>query len=187
MPPPTSRRGAAVLALVVTILVARAPVISSAQGPSAPSNAGVRRELRIGAPGVPAILDPGAALEGTTPLIARQVFDTLVIWREGSTDIEPGLATRWTASRDGLVWSFTLREGVRFHDGTPLTAAEVAASFERQLQPEAQAAGRAWPALLRGSPGVVKELRAPSPRTVQIVLSQPYSPLLTVLAHPGLA
>src|SRR5256712_3977111 len=187
MPPPTSRRGAAVLALLVTILVARAPVISSAQGPSAPSNAGVRRELRIGAPGVPAILDPGAALEGTTPLIARQVFDTLVAWREGSTDIEPALATRWNASRDGLVWSFTLREGVRFHDGSPLTALDVAVSFDRQLRPDAQIAGRAWPALLRGAPGVVKEVRAPNARTVEIALVQPYAALLTVLAHPGLA
>src|SRR5437667_12441 len=171
------------LVIVVTLLVVRPPVPSSAQG--FPPDAGVRRELRIGAPGVPSVLDPGAALEGTVPLIARQVFDTLVVWREGSTEIDPALATRWTASRDGLVWSFTLREGVKFHDGTPLTSTEVGASFERRLQPETQGAGRAWPALLRGAPGVVKEFRTPSPRTVQIVLSQPYSPLLTVLAHPG--
>src|SRR6266498_2825089 len=126
----------------------------------------------------------GAALEGTTPLIARQVFDTLVAWREGSTDIEPALATRWNASRDGLVWSFTLREGVRFHDGSPLTALDVAVSFDRQLRPDAQIAGRAWPALLRGAPGVVKEVRAPNARTVEIALVQPYAALLTVLAHP---
>src|SRR5437870_10236099 len=187
MPPPTFRRGAAVLALLVTILVARAPVIASAQGPSVPSSPGVRRELRIGVPGVPAILDPGAALEGTTPLIARQVFDTLVAWREGSTDIEPALATRWNASRDGLVWSFTLREGVKFHDGSPLTSLEVAASFERQLRPETQGANKTWPALLRGAPGVVRAVRALNARTVEIVLVQPYAPLLTVLAHPGLA
>src|SRR5213594_477963 len=174
------------LVLAVTLLVVRPPAHSSAQGVSPPPAAGVRREVRIGAPGVPSVLDPGAALEETIPLIARQVFDTLVVWREGSTEIEPALATRWTASRAGLVWSFTLREGVRFHDGTPLTSTEVAASFERQLQPEAQGTGRAWPALLRGAPGVVKEFRTPSPRTVQIILSQPYSPLLTVLAHPGL-
>src|SRR2546427_3511773 len=171
------------LVVLLTLLVARPATQSSAQG--VPPAAGARREVRIGAPGVPSALDPGAALEGTVPLIARQVFDTLVVWREGGTEIEPALATRWTASKDGLVWSFTLREGVKFHDGTPLTATEVAASFERQLQPEAQSTGRAWPALLRGTPGVVKEFRAPSPRTVQIILSQPYSPLLTVLAHPG--
>src|SRR2546422_67964 len=99
----------------------------------------------------------------------------------------PALATRWNASRDGLVWSFTLREGVRFHDGSPLTSLDVAISFERQLRPDVQTAGRAWPALLRGAPGVMKEVRAPNARTVEIVLAQPYAALLTVLAHPGLA
>jgi peptide/nickel transport system substrate-binding protein len=187
----TSRRVAAVLALsvtiLVTILVAQAPVISSAQGPTMPSTPVARREVRVGAPGVPAVVEPAAALEGTPALVARQVFDTLVAWRDGTTDIEPALATRWAASKDGLVWSFTLREGVRFHDGSPLTALDVALSFERQLRPETQTPGRAWPALLRGTPGVVKEVRAPNPKTVDIVLVQPYAPLLTVLAHPGLA
>ena len=143
-----------------------------------------RKELRIGVPGVPATLDPAAALEGATPLIARQVFDTLVTYREGSTDIEPGLATRWAVSRDGLVWTFTLRDSVRFHDGALLTGAEAASSFERVLQ--ATPASPVWSALMRGSPGVVREVRAPDAKTVQFVLSQPYAPLLTVLAHPGL-
>ena len=135
--------------------------------------------------GVPAVVDPGSALEGASPLIARQVFDTLVSYRAGSTEIAPALATRWAVARDGLVWTFTLRENVRFHDGSPLTAAEVASSFQRQLAPDA--AGEAWPALLRGRPGVVKEVRALDGQAVQFVLTQPYAPLLTVLAHPGLA
>ena len=186
-------RVAAVLAPLVTFLVtflAAPPLLTIApvlgQITPLPSQV-VRRELRIGAPGVPSSLEPGAALEGTSPLIARQVFDTLVAWREGGTEIEPALATRWNVSRDGLVWSFAVREGVKFHDGSPLTATEVAASFERQLKPEAQGANRAWAALLRGVPGVVKEVRATNARTVEIVLVQPYAPLLTVLAHPGLA
>jgi peptide/nickel transport system substrate-binding protein len=191
MPALASGRVAAVLTLpvtiLVTILVAWAAGIVSAQGPTEPPAPGVRRELRIGIPGVPAALDPGAALEGSMPLIARQVFDTLVAWRDGSTDIEPALATRWSASKDGLVWSFTLREGVRFHDGSPLTSLDVAVSYERQFRPEVPVAGRAWPALLRGAPGVVKEVRAPNARTVEIVLVQPYAALLTVLAHPSLA
>ena len=144
-----------------------------------------RRELRVGVPGVPATLDPAAALEGAIPLIARQVFDTLVAYREGTTDVEPALATRWTISRDGLVWTFELREGVRFQDGTPLTSLEVVASFERHRSGEAGSV--VWPALMRGSPGVVREVRAAGPRTVQFVLVQPYAPLLTVLAHPGLS
>ena len=174
-------------ALLLGVLLLGLPAALLAQGLTAPQGPVARREVRVGVPGVPAVLDPALALEGAVPLIARQVFDTLVAYREGTTDVEPALATRWTVSRDGLVWTFSLREGVRFHDGAPLTAAEVAASFERYLRPEAQGAAGAWPQLLRGAPGVVKEVRALDPRTLQVVLVQPYAPLLTVLAHPGLA
>ena len=151
---------------------------------SVPADAQARKELRVGVPGVPGAIDPATALDGAVPLIARQVFDTLVAYRDGSTDVQPALATRWTVSRDGLVWSFTLRDGVRFHDGAPLTGAEAAASFERLLQ--AAPPSPVWTALFRGTPGVVKAVRAADARTVQFVLSQPYAPLLTVLAHPGL-
>lgn len=144
-----------------------------------------RREIRIGMPGLPTAVDLGTALEGAGPLIARQVFDTLVAYREASTDIEPALATRWTVSRDGLVWSFTLRDNVRFHDGKALTAGEAVASLERPLKIGTRPASTVWAALLRGAPGVVKEVRAADSRTVQFVLTQPYAPLLTVLAHPG--
>src|SRR3972149_5662606 len=165
-------------ALLLGVLLFGPPATLSAQGPSAPTGPAGRREVRIGVPGVPATLDPAAALEGTVPLIARQVFDTLLAYREGSTEVEPALATRWSVSRDGLVWTFTLRDGVRFHDGAPLTAADVVASFERFLRPEARAAAGAWRDLLRGAPGVVREVRAPDPRTLQIALTQPYAPLL---------
>jgi peptide/nickel transport system substrate-binding protein len=170
-------RVSAVLSACVLVLASLGwPIGSSAQG---------RKELRVGIAGIPVILDPAAALEGATPLIARHVFDTLVVYREGSTEIDPALATRWSVSRDGLVWTFALREGVRFHDNAPVSASEVAASFQRQLG--ADASGGAWPALLRGRPGVIKEVRASDARTVQFVLTQPYAPLLTVLAHPGLS
>ena len=83
-------------------------------------------------------------------------------------DVEPALATRWAVSRDGRTWTFTLRENARFHDGAPLTAADVVASFQRHLDPQAASSATVWPALLRGRPGVVKEVRAPTPRTVEI-------------------
>ncbi|HUF91020.1 MAG TPA: ABC transporter substrate-binding protein [Candidatus Limnocylindria bacterium] len=150
-------------------------------------SAQLRKELRVGVLGVPATLDPAAALDGAGALISRQVFDTLVAYREGSTDVEPALAVRWTVSRDGLVWSFVLRDGVRFHDGSPLTAGEAAASFERQIQAPVAAPSPVWAALLRGNPGVIREVRASDARTLHIVLVQPYAPLLTNLAHPGLS
>ncbi|HEY7517473.1 MAG TPA: ABC transporter substrate-binding protein [Methylomirabilota bacterium] len=151
------------------------------------SEAQDRRELRVGVSGVPAALNPASALEGAVPLIARQVFDTLVTYRVGSTDVDPALATRWAVSRDGLTWSFTLRNGVTFHDGAPLTAAEVASSFTRQLKHDPAAPPTAWAALLRGVPGVIKEVRAADRSTVNIVLVQPYAALLTVLAHPAMS
>src|SRR5262245_45980950 len=144
--------------------------------------------LRIGVPSVPASIDPAAALDGPGALIARQVFDTLVRYTETSSDIEPALAQHWSVSRDGLVWSFRLREGVRFHDGTPLVAQHVADSLERLIRPGhalAPAVNAAAPRLLRGTPGIVREVRAPDARTVQIALVMPYAPLLTVLAHPA--
>ncbi len=158
------RLGIVVLSLVFF------PLLTSGQG---------GQELRVGVETIPAILDPATALEGPVPFIARQVFETLVQYRDETSDVEPALATHWAASRDGLTWNFTLRSGVRFHDGTPLTAQLVVASFERPNE--------VWPGLLRGFPGVVKEVRAPDPKTVQIRLVQPYAPLLTVLAHPGLS
>src|SRR3989475_112134 len=174
------------LTVILLTLVLAWPSSALSQAPSSPVPSTARREVRVGAPGIPAALDPATALEGTLPLIAHQVFDTLVAYREGTTDVEPALATRWSVSRDGLTWSFTLRDGVRFHDGTPLTSADVVASFMRQLRPDASGTSVVWSALFRGTPGVVRDVRAPDPRTVQIVLLQPYAPLVTVLAHPGL-
>jgi peptide/nickel transport system substrate-binding protein len=152
-----------------------------------PVSAQARKELRVGVAGIPATLEPTAALDGAVPLIARQVFDTLVAFREGSTDVEPALATRWAVSKDGLTWTFWLREGVKFADGAPLTAGEVAASFGRGLKADPAAPPPGWAGLLRGVPGVIKDVRAVDSRTVQFLLVQPYAPLLTVLAHPALA
>jgi peptide/nickel transport system substrate-binding protein len=167
-----------IVLLACPILPLADSAVASAQG---------RRELRIGVAGVPAALEPAAALDGAMPLICRQVFDTLVVYREGSTEVDPALATRWAVSRDGLTWSFTLRNGVTFHDGTPVTAAEVAASLGRHLKPDPAAPATALAALLRGVPGVIKEVRAADRSTVNVVLVQPYAALLTVLAHPAMS
>jgi len=138
--------------------------------------------LRVGVPSLPSVLDPSMALDGSVPLIARQAFDTLVQYTEGSSDIQPALATQWSVSKDGLVWSFRLRSGVTFSDGTALSGQHVVDSLQREINPQSGGAG-VVSVLLRGIPGVIREVRAKD-RTVEIVLSQPYAPILTVLAHP---
>src|SRR5207245_9291209 len=163
------------LARLGCVVVFGAAVLAAWPSVSCSQFASGRKEVRFGAVGIPSTLDPAVAVEGASALIARQVFDTLVAWKEGTTDIEPALATRWTVSRDGLTWSFTLRDNVRFHDGTALNAAEVAASFDRQLK-DSQRVPVVWTALLRGAPGVVKEVRAADARTVQFVVLQPDAP-----------
>src|SRR5262245_64404227 len=121
MPAPMFGRVAAVLAPLVTFLVTFLVVptlltITPVLGQITPlPSQVVRRELRVGAPSVPTALEPGAALEGTNPLIARQVFDTLVAWREGRTEIEPARATRWNGARDGLARASAEREGGTVH------------------------------------------------------------------------
>ncbi len=168
-----------VLGAVATLFVGAVFSPASGQG---------RRELRVGVGGLPGVLDPATSLDGVVPLIARQVFETLVQFREGTSDIEPALALHWNVSKDGLVWNFRLRDGVRFHDGTLLTAHHVAAVFERhlsQFHPLYPNPPAVWPRLLRGLPGVVKDVRAIDTKTVQITLVLPYAPLLTVLAHPA--
>src|SRR5438094_4335742 len=144
------------LPVIILTLVLAWPSSALSQAPSSPVPTSARREVRVGALGIPAALDPATALEGTLPLIAHQVFDTLVSYHEGTTDVEPALATRWSVSRDGLTWSFTLRDGVRFHDGTPLTSAEVVASFMRPPSPRASALAAVGSALFQGAPCVAQ-------------------------------
>ena len=143
--------------------------------------------LRVGLPSVPISLDPAASLEGSVSVIGRQIFDTLVQYRDVSSDIEPGLAAQWSVSRDGLVWTFRLRDGSRFHDGTALTAQHVVESLDRVIGPTAAHAPNPNMAarLIRGTPGVIKEVKAADARTIQISLLLPYAPLPAVLAHPA--
>jgi peptide/nickel transport system substrate-binding protein len=79
----------------------------------------------------PTYLDPALVSDGESFRIARQIFDTLVQLKPGTTVLQAGLAKSWRPSRDGKTWTFTLRRGVKFHDGTPFNSAAVCANFNR--------------------------------------------------------
>src|SRR6266480_1065817 len=79
----------------------------------------------------PTYLDPALVSDGESFRVTEQIFESLVSLKPGSTLIRPGLATKW-GSRNGKDWTFKLRHGVKFHDGTPFNAAAVCANFNRQ-------------------------------------------------------
>lgn len=123
------------------------------------------------------LMDPhktSAAMDGP-PLFA--LFDGLVDADGTTGELHPNLATDWSVSDDGLVWTFELRDDVYFHDGTHFDADAVVANFERIVDPETVSEAA------RFEIGPFKEARAIDDYTVEIEHEQPYGPFLRGLAH----
>ena len=76
-------------------------------------------------------LDPAYETDGNSFMICDNLFEALVAYKDESTALEPGLAESWTISSDGKTYTFKLRKGVKFHDGTPFNAEAVKFSFNR--------------------------------------------------------
>jgi len=92
---------------------------------------GVQDTFVFGVAGAPKNFDPIFNDEGESFRPQRQMLETLVSYKLGTVELEPGLATSWTPSDNGKTWTFALRQGVKFHDGTPFDAAAVCANFDR--------------------------------------------------------
>lgn len=120
-------------ALLVVGLSACAPSQRTTTSPSATtsgSSATSSDTFVFAASSDPVMLDPAMASDGETFRIARQQFEGLVGTKPGTTELEPLLATEWK-STDSKSFTFTLREGVKFTDGTDFNAAAVCANFDR--------------------------------------------------------
>lgn len=103
------------------------------------------------------------------------VYDGLVRFNE-KMQIEPQLATEWAVSKDGLSWTFKLRRGVTFHDGTPFNADAVVFHIQRQIDPKGNASNRPlWDPLA--------SIRKVDDFTVVMTTQRPYGALLNTLAH----
>jgi peptide/nickel transport system substrate-binding protein len=87
--------------------------------------------LVFGAAGAPKNFDPIFNDDGESFRPIRQMYETLIHYKAGTAELEPGLATAWTPNADATSWTFTVRQGVKFHDGTPLDAAAVCFNFDR--------------------------------------------------------
>ena len=79
----------------------------------------------------PVALDGAVVSDGESLRVITQIFETLVALKPGTTEPEPGLAESWSASDDGTVWTFKIRQGVKFHDGETLDAEAVCFNFDR--------------------------------------------------------
>jgi peptide/nickel transport system substrate-binding protein len=88
-------------------------------------------ELVFGTASDPVVLDGALVSDGESLRVIDQMFEGLVTLKEGTTEVVPGLATEWEADEPGTAWTFTLREGVNFHDGEPFNAEAVCFNFDR--------------------------------------------------------
>jgi peptide/nickel transport system substrate-binding protein len=126
--------------------------------------------------------DPARFTDNESIEVCEQIYEHLVRLEPGSTEPEASLATAWSVSDDGRVWTLTLRQGVRFHDGTPFDAEAVKLSFERQLRTDHPYHMPDFQYWKNSFAGVVRAIDVVDPFTVRITLYQPYAPFLASLA-----
>jgi peptide/nickel transport system substrate-binding protein len=116
-------------------------------------------------------LDPAKGFEVIGSGVMAEVYDRMLDFAPGKFDKpEPSLAESWKVSPDGTVWTFSLRKGVKFHSGNPLTADDVVYSFQRAILLKDQ------PAFILTQFGLTPEsIKALDPGTVQITLPNQYA------------
>jgi peptide/nickel transport system substrate-binding protein len=111
--------------------------------------------------------------------VLENVYDTLVVPNAEDLTMEPSLATEWKTSEDNLTWTFTLRDGVTFHDGSDFDSADVVYSFNRIIDEDLANSYRF---------ANVASVAADGPQTVVITLTKPTPNLLALIgAFKGMA
>ena len=158
------------VALAATLLVGG---LAAAQDP-APTRGG---HVVVAITAEPPGWDPSAS---TSQEIPRVVYDNVMqglVRFDRNGEIVPALATSWETSEDGLTWTFHLREGVTFHDGSAFDAADVVEKFERAIDPESGHTNAQYYE-------AIASIEAVDDHTVVFHLSRPSSSLLYNLARP---
>ncbi|MEX2542649.1 MAG: ABC transporter substrate-binding protein [Trueperaceae bacterium] len=148
--------------------------------------------LVYGVSGEPSSLDSADSQDGNSLVVSAQITEPLVFFAPGRTDLVPALATEWETNEDGSVWTFTLREGVNFQDGTPFNAEAVKFNFDRWNDPAHEASFRdqgktyvPWGWVFGGPKGegsVLDEVAVVDDHTVEFRMTQPMPFLPTLMA-----
>ncbi|PRD42943.1 ABC transporter substrate-binding protein [Phyllobacterium phragmitis] len=139
--------------------------------------------LVVGQIAEPKSLDPQAVTAVNDFRILVNVYDGLTRYKEGTLEVEPSLAESWDISEDGKTYTFKLRSGVVFHDGSPFNAEAVKFNFDRMLD-EKHPYHDTGPFPLAFFFSSVEKVTALDDLTVEFKLSEPYAPFLSNLAYP---
>ena len=118
------------------------------------------------------VTDPLFTTAWISTIHGTMVWESLFAW-DSKLQAKPQMAKDWSTSPDGLTWRFTLRDGLRFHDGSPVTTADVIASLRRWMTIDAMA---------RKAAAVTTAMTAIDDKTFEWTLSQPVPGLLGTLA-----
>jgi peptide/nickel transport system substrate-binding protein len=161
---------------IVTIAAIMALTIAGGPVPAQPA-----KTLVVGLVAEPVNLDPAQVTDVNSSRVGRRIVETLVTFPEESTQLLPGLAESWTISRDALQYTFKLRPGITFHDGTPLNAQAVKFSIERQIKPEHPAYALGKYPFANYFFGNVKAVEVLSDERVAFLLREPRASFLAVL------
>jgi len=152
-----------------------APTPALAPSPTEPAPE-ARTNLRVAFPGIPKQLDPALYSVIEEHQIGFAIFDGLV-WVDAKLTPQPMLAVTWDSTPDLLSWTFTLREDVKFHHGTPLTAQDVVYTFQRILDPKVGSS-------FRSTLNFVELVEAVDEYTVRFHLTTPSAELPLLLGAP---
>lgn len=144
------------------------------------------KQLIIGRGGDTVGLDPIAQTDGESFKVTENVFDTLVGYAEETTEVVPSLAEKWEIAPDGLTYTFHLRSGIKFHDGTDFNAEAVKWNFERwsdKSHPQHNKEGfEYYNDMFGGYKGdethIIKSVEAVDPQTVKFTLNRPLAPFI---------
>ena len=151
----------------------------------APAAALADTTLVIGMASDPTGLDPEAVENNTSGFIMSTIYDSLLRYKTGTTDVAPGIAESWTSSPDGLTYTFKLKSGVKFSDGTPLDAKAVIWNVDRLLnKANPQYIYNTGPVegYIDFTYGDVASYKAVDDTTVEFTFKKPSAPFLNSLA-----